>query len=82
MAAGTPVAASDLPVHREIAGAAALFFRANDPADLAAQIHRIEQPSRRAELIRLGEKQAKKFSWPAAAGELQKIIETLKLHDR
>ena len=68
MSAGTPVIASEIPAHREIAGDSALFFNSSDAADLAEKIHRIcTDDNLRSNLINRGKEQAKKFSWKNSA---------------
>jgi glycosyltransferase involved in cell wall biosynthesis len=64
MAMGLPVIASDIPVHREVAGGAALFFSPLDPAGLAAQCRRlIEDEPLRARLRAAGLERVRNFSW-------------------
>ena len=41
MRAGVPLIVSDIPVHREICGDAALYFQLSDPKDLAARIEEL-----------------------------------------
>jgi glycosyltransferase involved in cell wall biosynthesis len=48
MASGGLVAASDLPVHREVFGDASEYFSPYDPADLAAAVGRVIAPSAEA----------------------------------
>jgi glycosyltransferase involved in cell wall biosynthesis len=47
LAVGLPVACSDLPVLREVAGAGADYFDPTDPAAIAAAIARLARPGRR-----------------------------------
>jgi glycosyltransferase involved in cell wall biosynthesis len=64
MALGLPVVASDIPAHREVAGAAALFFAAGDAADLARCCRRLmDDPALRARLRQAGLERAPSFSW-------------------
>jgi glycosyltransferase involved in cell wall biosynthesis len=64
MALGVPVVASDIPVHREVAGEAALFFAAGDAADLARCCRRLmDDPGLRAHLRQAGLERAPCFSW-------------------
>lgn len=72
MALGLPVVCTDIPVLREVAGEAALFFRPDDEADLAAQLERLlTDGALRAELGRRALAHAAGFSWArlAAAAE-------------
>jgi len=64
MSMGRPVIASDIGVHREVAGDAALFFTSLDPEDLAAQCRRvISDAALRARLSAAGLARAQDFSW-------------------
>jgi glycosyltransferase involved in cell wall biosynthesis len=64
MASGLPIVASDIPVHREIADGAALFFEKFSPNDLAEKVTELlSSPSRCAELHEQGLRQAGRFSW-------------------
>jgi glycosyltransferase involved in cell wall biosynthesis len=72
--AGTPLVLSDLPVHHEIAGAAALFFPPDDAEILAQQILKLANPKLRTSLIKKGRDQIKKFSWQTSAEKLDEII--------
>ncbi len=64
MARGVPVAASDLPVIREVAGDYPAYFDPHDPADAARAIHRLltDPPDPTPAQCR-----AAGFTWPAAA---------------
>ena len=64
MASGLPVAAANLPVHREVCGDAAVYFDVFDPAELADRCARLlGDEILRRQLIDRGLAQAKKFSW-------------------
>ena len=64
MSSGLPIVASDLPVHREICGDAALYFPRFSPDLLAARVLEIsEQPQLSEELSRKGVQRARDFSW-------------------
>lgn len=68
MVRGVPVACSDLPVLREVAGSAALYFDPRVPADIAAKINQVLAGAGLAERLReLGHVRAAGFSWSAAA---------------
>jgi len=59
MAAGVPVVATDVPIHREICGDAALYFRPGDSEDLARQLMELDKdPELRATLVRRGHARA------------------------
>jgi glycosyltransferase involved in cell wall biosynthesis len=68
MARGVPVACSDLPVLREVAGDAACWLDPDEPATVAAALRRVLGDE--AEAARLRERglaRARRFSWEAAA---------------
>jgi glycosyltransferase involved in cell wall biosynthesis len=73
MASGVPVVASDLAVHREIAGEAALYFQtfsANELAETLAQVMKSSEMSKR--MAAMGRARAQSFSWKT---HVEKIVE-------
>ncbi|MEK7598702.1 MAG: glycosyltransferase family 1 protein [Patescibacteria group bacterium] len=77
-ASGTPVVASEIPVHREVAGDAALFFEVSSSAELAEKIYKIcTEEGLRNTLIAKGKIQSEKFSWKVAAEKTLAIYEGL-----
>lgn len=78
-ASGTPVIASEIPVHREVAGDAALFFEVSSSAKLAEKIYKIcAEEGLRNTLIAKGKIQSEKFSWKSAAEKTLAIYESLR----
>lgn len=68
MARGVPVACSDLPVLREVAGDAALWLDPDRPDTVANAITRLIRDGPEAERLRLaGLERARSFSWTSAA---------------
>jgi glycosyltransferase involved in cell wall biosynthesis len=67
MARSLPVACSDIPALREVAGEAALYFDPRTPAQIAARLTEILDPAVATRLRALGLAQAARFSWAAAA---------------
>jgi glycosyltransferase involved in cell wall biosynthesis len=64
MASGLPVVASDLPVHREVCGDAALYFPKFSPELLAETVCRVSRSCElRRNLAELGAKRLRDFSW-------------------
>ncbi|MGA8541760.1 MAG: glycosyltransferase family 1 protein [Terriglobales bacterium] len=64
MSSGLPVVASDLPVHREICGDAAVYFPCFSAEALAEQVLQIhESPELSENLSRNGLQRARDFSW-------------------
>ncbi len=72
LAAGCPVVASDLPVHREVAGDAAWFYPVGDAAALAAALQDCLDagPPARGRAVEAGRDRAAELSWDRAAAEL------------
>jgi len=74
MAAGLPVVISDIPVHREIVGSAAVYFNPYDVNDMVEKIELvIEDKKLRIELRKKGLKQVKNYSWQKMAKETLKV---------
>ncbi len=65
-----PVACSNIPVHREVAGKAAVFFNPYSHDDIAQVIRRlITEDQLRQSLIRQGKERVKTFRWEDCARE-------------
>jgi glycosyltransferase involved in cell wall biosynthesis len=76
MTRGVPVACSDLPVHREVAGSAAQYFDPDDPAAIAAAIRLALSGGPEAEGMRsAGLQRAAAFSWPTTAEQTAAVYE-------
>lgn len=64
MASGVPIVASDIPVHREICGDAAVYFPRFSPQALAESIAEvISSPEKSRLMSELGTSRSKQFSW-------------------
>jgi glycosyltransferase involved in cell wall biosynthesis len=75
LACGVPSIASDIPVLREVAGEAALFFDPHNKEALAALMEKIITDQKlRDELGIKGQNRAKDFSWEKCAKETLKTI--------
>ena len=82
LAAGLPVVASDIPVNRELARDAALYFDPLDPEQLATRVEEIVvNGNHREELIRRGREQARTFCWAAHVRRLLDSLDKLAAHD-
>jgi glycosyltransferase involved in cell wall biosynthesis len=78
MASGLPVIASDLPVHREICGAASLYFARFSPEALAARvIHAARSPEQATSMREKGIKRSRDFSWDNHVDELLRLARRL-----
>jgi glycosyltransferase involved in cell wall biosynthesis len=65
MASGLPIVASDLDVHREVCGEAAIYFQCFSPEELASQVLRIAFSQDLAQtLADHGLSRSQAFSWP------------------
>lgn len=77
MEAGSPVVVSDIPVHKEVCGEAAIYCNPSDLNDIKQKISFAFSltPASRRELIEQGKKQANKFSWQKLAKETLTIYQ-------
>ena len=75
MAAGIPVACSDIPPLREIAGDGVLFFNPEDDDAIASALDRIanDEPLR-ARLSKAGPAHARQFTWARAAEQTLGVL--------
>jgi glycosyltransferase involved in cell wall biosynthesis len=75
LACGLPTAVSDIPVLREVAGDAVLYFDYNDKQDVAKKMAILLQDEKlREELKRKGLARASEFSWKKCAEETRKEL--------
>jgi alpha-1,3-rhamnosyl/mannosyltransferase len=78
MASGIPVAASDIPVLREIADDSAQFVPAADVSGWSAVMRDlVENPTRRQALRTAGLTQAARFNFDESAGRVLELLERL-----
>ncbi len=78
MASGLPVLASDLPVHREICGEAALYFNRFSPQQLADRLCALANlPELRRSMKQKGQRRSNDFSWSKHVDELLSVANTL-----
>jgi glycosyltransferase involved in cell wall biosynthesis len=79
MSSGLPVVASDLPVHREICGDAAVYFPRFDPDTLAERVIRVQESPELTQTLSLnGRRRAQDFSWGEHVGRLIALARELK----
>jgi glycosyltransferase involved in cell wall biosynthesis len=75
MRMGCPVIASDIPVHREVLGDAAMFVPSHDATAWVAAIRSLrEDIARRARLVEAGRKRAASFTWEESARTLLRVF--------
>ena len=78
MASGLPVLASDLPVHREICGEAALYFNRFSPQQLADRLCELANlPELRRSMKQKGQRRSNDFSWSKHVDELLSVANNL-----
>lgn len=78
MASGLPLVASDLAVHREICGNAAVYFDRFSPELLAKCVAEVVESKALAErMSRAGQERSRQFSWQAHVDELLDLARTL-----
>lgn len=73
MASGLPIAASDLAVHREICGAAALYFPRFSPDEIATTVLRAISPETMQTLSEAGRKRSLNYSWERHVDQLLQL---------
>ena len=74
MAAGLPVACSDIPPLRETADGVAQFFDPMSPDDIASTIANILDPDKRADFAQRGQDRAADFRWQTAAEQTLGVL--------
>lgn len=77
MHASVPVVCSDLSIFHEVTGGHAMFFAPSSGEDFASAVRKLENSSRRADLIELAGKQARTFSWESSAERLLALIRSV-----
>jgi glycosyltransferase involved in cell wall biosynthesis len=83
MASGLPVVASDLAVHREICGSAALYFPCFLPQKLAESVMSVCADSERREsMIQEGTRRAGEFSWKKHVAQIVELAHALVSRER
>lgn len=76
MACGCPVVASDIEPLKEVGGESAVFFKVNQPDDLAQKVTEVLQNNElRQKMIITGLERVKKFSWQQCAEKTLKVLE-------
>ena len=76
MAAGCPVAASDLPPLREIAQESAVYFNPRDPQDMARAVDQALRD--RAQLVVSGRARSADFTWERCARAHLRVYESVR----
>ena len=83
MLSGIPVLISDIDVHREIAGDAAVYVDPSDLASIAEGLRRTTQdPDLLATLTRRGQEQAARYSWEGTAAATLRVFDEVLATNR
>lgn len=83
MAAGCPMALSDIPVFREITQDQGLYFSPHDPESMATAIEAVMAPEgRRAGLVEYGRWRVKDFDFQPLAGQVEALYLSLVAGER
>jgi glycosyltransferase involved in cell wall biosynthesis len=78
MSSSLPVVASDIPVHREICGSAALYFERFSPSALAQRVAEVAQSAElAAQLSQAGIERSAAFSWKNHVDRIVTLAESL-----
>ena len=78
MASGLPIVASDLAVHKEICGDAALYFPRFSPEDLAEMVLRVIRSKEQSAVMRqMGLLRSRNFSWNKHVDQLLQLARDL-----
>ena len=77
LAMGTPVACSDIPVFREVAGSGAVFFDPHNPSDIARTIVSLEVDGLWERLSEAAPAQAANYTWDRSAARLLELARSL-----
>lgn len=72
-AAGAPVVCTDIPIFHEVAGDAAGFAGADDPAGFAARIRELADPDLARRRVLAGLERVRAHTWDDSAGELLRL---------
>jgi glycosyltransferase involved in cell wall biosynthesis len=78
MAAGTPIVASDVPAHREVAGDLAEFCDPGDPSSIAAAIEAVQRSdAANSERRSARQARAREYTWSASGKKLTTLMTEL-----
>lgn len=80
MSLGIPVVVSDIPIFREIGGAAALYARPDSASEFAAGVRRLGRPGEWSRVSQRSLGEAQRFTWEASAERLLRLLKTTASH--
>ncbi|NQX10216.1 glycosyltransferase family 4 protein [Microbacteriaceae bacterium VKM Ac-2855] len=78
MALGTPVVVSDIPIFREIGGAAAAYVAPNSAKGFAAAVRELEKSRVWRDRSAAARDRAAQYSWATSAGVLAEVLSELR----
>ncbi len=82
MSCGLPIVASDIAVHREICGDAALYFARFSPHELADAVVRASEDTEHKYLSMTGIEKSKVYSWKSHVDQLIELAQHLVTKDK
>ena len=83
MASGVPVVASDIRVHREICGAAAIYFHPFSHRELASRLADLaDSDEDQRQLAGSGRKRSLDFSWEGHVHDILELASQMVRRDR
>ncbi|HLP22949.1 MAG TPA: glycosyltransferase family 1 protein [Microbacteriaceae bacterium] len=74
----TPVVVSDIPIFREVAGSAGVYFDPEDPADCARALRSLEDESIWRERSQASFENARRYGWAQSASALHEALNSLE----
>lgn len=77
MTLGVPAVITDMPIFKEVAGKAGVFFNATQPEDFARAVHEASQPEPYKKLSKLSVEQSRQFTWSRSAKALYDSMKNL-----
>lgn len=77
-ARGTPVAVSNIPIFREVAGESGLYFDPHQPEAIAETLRTLNESSEWQRRSAASRHNAERFNWAHSAQELAQALETLE----
>lgn len=74
MSVGTPIVVSDIPIFREIGGAAGVYADPRDPSAFAAAIRTLDDPAEWRRRSRAAREESRRFDWERSADVLYEVL--------
>jgi glycosyltransferase involved in cell wall biosynthesis len=74
---GLPLVLSDIPIFREIAQDAALFFDATSPENFSKQVRELEEPGKWTDASSKSKARGSNFDWNQSATRLLEVLRSV-----